>query len=246
MRRLRRCAGLAVLLLATACGRPDAGPDTTLSATGAAGAEPAAIVTSSSSSTTVPATTVAPNTTVRPVPPATTATTTAPRTPPPPAPTIPAGTVPTIPIDTVVAASTTVTEGSTTATMRAVREQYLGEKVYVWVEATSAERITSVRIDFGDGYVTNDPQTLPSTMLFTKTMSGGATRAHVYGAAGRYRITVTLTVVPGMAAPALGAPTEPQWIPSGLEHAVTVKADFVQRTDPAPAGYPRLPPMASE
>ena len=255
MRRLRRCVGLAGLVLATACGTPDAGTDTTLSAAGAAGAEPANSVTSSSSSTTVPATTVAPTTTVRPAPPATTATTattTARRTgapaTPAPAPAIAAGTVPTIPMDTVVAVTTTRTEGSTVANVRAVREQYLGEKVYVWVEATSAERITSTRIDFGDGYVTTDPQTtVPSTLLTAGAMSAGTTRAHVYPGAGRYRITVTLTVIPGMAAPVLsGPPTDLQWLPSGPEHAVTVTADLLQRPDAAPPGYPRLPPMMSE
>jgi hypothetical protein len=250
MRRLRRGAGLVGILLATACGSPDAGTDTTLSAAGAAGAEPAPTVTSSSSSTTLPATTVAPSTTVPRAAPATTATTTARRTGAPAAPaptTIPAATVPTIPVDTVVAVTTTRTEGSTVANVRAVREQYLGEKVYVWVEATSAERITSIRIDFGDGYVTTDPQTLPSSLLTATSMSCGATRAHVYPAAGRYRITVTLTVVPGLAAPVLtGPPTELQWLPTGPEHAVTITADLRQRPDAAPPGYPRLPPMMSE
>ena len=240
-------------MLATACDGPDAGRDTTLSAAGAVGTEPATIVSSSSSSTTPPATTVAvaPTTTVRPAAPATTATTTPRRTGPPAAPAPPpgviAGTVPTIPTDTVVAVTTTVTEGSTVANVRAVREQYLGEKVYVWVEARSADRIASIRIDFGDGYVTTDPQGLPSTLLTVGTMSGGTTRAHIYPAAGRYRIRVTLTVVPGMAAPVLsGPPTELQWLPSGPEHAVTVTADLVQPPDAAPPGYPRLPPMVSE
>ncbi len=231
-----------------ACGNPDAGPDTTLSAAGGpAGAEPAPTVTS----TTVPATTVAPTTTVRSAPPATTATTRVPRTGPPPAPaptvTVPANPVPTIPIDTVVAKSISVTEGSTVVQVRAVSEQYLGEKVYVWVEATSAERIASIQIDFGDGYVTTNPQSLPSTLFTTKTMSAGATRAHVYPAAGRYRITVSLTVVPGLAAPVLsGPPTELQWLPTGPVHAVTVKADLLQRPDPAPAGYPACPRWSSE
>jgi len=235
MRRLRRCAGLLGILLATACGRPDAGTETTLSAAGAAGAEPAPTVTSSTSSTTAqPATTVAPTTTVRPAP-ATTATTAVRRSPPPlaPPPTISAGTVPTIPTDTYLAASTTVTEGSTTATLKAVPEQYLGEKVYVWVEATSTERITSIRIDFGDGYVTTEPKALPS---------------HVSPAAGRYRITVTLPLVPGIAAPKLppSPPTEMQWLPTGPEHAVTVSANLRQRPDAAPPGYPRLPTVTSE
>ena len=126
-----------------------------------------------------------------------------------------------------------MTEGSTTATLKAVPEQYLGEKVYVWVEATSTERITSIRIDFGDGYVTTDPKALPS---------------HVYPAAGRYRISVTLTLVPGIAAPKLppSPPTEMQWLPTGPEHAVTVTAELRQRPDAAPPGYPRLPAVMSE
>ncbi|MDP1803742.1 MAG: hypothetical protein Q8K72_01110 [Acidimicrobiales bacterium] len=246
---LRRCAVPLVLLLAAACGSPHAGPDTTLSAAGgAAGAEPSPTLTSSTSSTAVVPATVAPTTTARP--PATTAApTTAPARPrptappaPAPAPTEPPGTVLAVAPETVSPVSTSVTQGSTTAIVRAVREQYLGEKVYVWVEATSAERITSIEVDFGDGYVTTDPQPLPSTLLFTKAMSASTTRAHVYPAAGRYRIRVTLTVVPGIAAPVLaGPPSELQWNPSGPEHAVTVTTDIQQRPDPAPFEFPRLP-----
>lgn len=244
---LRRRAVPFVMLLAVACGRPGAGPDTTLSAAGeAAGVEPAPTVTSSSSTTTTVPVTVAPTTTRRPAAPTTAATRPAPLAAPPP--TAPPGPVPTIAPETLAAVTTNVTQGSTVALVKAVREQYLGEKVYVWVEATSAERIASIRIDFGDGYVTTDPQPLPSTLLLTGAMSASTVRAHVYPAPGQYRITVTLTVVPGLATPMLppSAPTELQWIPSGPEHPVTVSTAFRQRPDPAPPWYPRLPGLTSE
>lgn len=246
MRRLRRCVGLAGLLLAMACGPRGAGPDTTLSAAGTAGAEPASTVTSSSSTTTAVPATVAPTTTVRRPAPTVAPTTAAPRTVPPPVP-APTATVLTVAPETISSVQTTVTQGSTVVGLRAVREQYLGEKVYALVEATSAERISSIQIDFGDGYVTTDPQTLPSTLLTGGSMSAAAIRAHVYQAPGRYRITVTLTVVPGVAAPMPPSPpTELQWFASGPAHTVTVSAELRQRPDAAPPGYPRLPAMTSE
>lgn len=250
---LRRCAVLLVFLVpAVACGSPDAGPDTTLSAAGgAAGAEPAPTVTASTPPTTVVPVTAAPTTTARaPVTtgPATTAATRArPSTPPPPPP-APPPTVLSVDPATLLAETTSVTRGGTTALLKAVREQYLGEKVYVWVEATAAERIVSIQIDFGDGYVTTNPQPIPWTLITTGSMSASTQRAHVYPAAGRYRITVTLTVVPGLATPSIppSSPTELQWFPSGPEHAVTVTADFRQRPDAAPFEFPRVPGVTSE
>ena len=223
------------MLLATACGGPDAGPDPTLTAAGAAGAEPAPTVTAPAPSTTLPPTTAAPPTTARLASTAATATTAAPRprptAAPAPATTAVAAPGPTVAPETVSSVTTTVTQGSTVANMRAVREQYLGEKVYVWAEATSAERITSIQVDFGDGSVTTDPQTLPSTLFTVGAMSASTTRVHVYPVPGRYRITVTFTVVPGFATPRLppSPPTELQWMPTGPEHAVTVTADLRQR-----------------
>jgi hypothetical protein len=249
---LRRCAVPLVLLLAVACGSPDAGPDTTLSAAGGtAGAEPAPAVTSSTPPTTVAPVTAAPPTTARaPVTtgPATTAATRPRPTTPPPPPPAPPPTVLSVDPATVLPVTTNVTQGGTTAFVKAVREQYLGEKVYVSVEATAAERIVSIQIDFGDGYVTTNPQPIPWTLMTTGAMSASAQRTHVYPAAGRYRITVTLTVVPGLATPSIppSSPTELQWFPSGPEHPVTVTADFLQRPDPAPFQFPRVPGVTSE
>lgn len=251
MRRLRRCAGLLGLVVATACGRPGAAPDTTLTAAGAEAA--AAVAPSSSTTTAVPVTAAPTTTTVRRTAPPPAPTTTIARTPPPavlgaPTTTLLAGPGMLVAPETVQVVATNVTDRSTTVNMQAVREQYLGEKVYVTVAATSMERIVSIRIDFGDGYATTDPQPLPSTLLTVGAMPASATRAHVYPAPGHYRITVTLTVVPGVAAPLPppSPPTEIQWIPSGPEHAVTLAADLRQRPDAAPPGYPRLPPLASE
>jgi hypothetical protein len=252
MGRLRRFAAPLVLLLAVACGNPDAGPDTTLSAAGGlAGAEPAPTVTSATAPTTVVPVTAAPTTTARP-PVTTGPTTTAaarprPTTPPPPTTASPGPVLSADPA-TLLAETTSVTQGGTTAFVKAVREQYLGEKVYVWVEATAAERIVSIQIDFGDGYVTTNPQPIPWTLITTGAMSASAQRSHVYPAAGHYRITVTLTLVPGLATASIppSSPTELQWFSSGPEHAVTVTADFRQRPDPAPFTFPRVPGVTSE
>lgn len=233
------------LLVATACGSPGPPADRTLSAAGQAGAEPAPAPTSTTSPTTtvtvtVPPTTVAPPTTTAKRP---TTPTRAPAPPPPPPPS--ATTTPTIALDTFAPVTTSVTQGPTTVTMRAVTEEYLGEKVYVEVEAGSTEYISSVRIDFGDGYVTTDPQRQRPAPGPNPPMFGGAQRAHIYPAAGRYRITVTVTLVPGLWNFAL-SPTEPPWFPTGPEHTVTVAANLLQRPDTAPPGYPRLPALVSE
>lgn len=255
MRRLSRCAAVVGFLLAAACGSAGPGADTTLSATGSASPEPAPAPTSSTSPTTTVAVTLPPPT-------ATTATTSttgttgttattvkrAPATTAPPAPRpVPAPPPPatptTVALDTLVAASTSVTQGATTVTLKAVPEEYLGEKVYAVVEASSTEYIASIRIDFGDGYLTTDAQTQQASL--DPTIHGYAARAHVYPTAGIYRITVTVTVVPGLWA-FVPTPLPGQWMPTGPEHTVTVAADLLQRPDAAPPGYPRLPALVSE
>lgn len=146
-------------------------------------------------------------------------------------------------LDTLVAASTTVTQGTTTVTLKAVPEEYLGEKVYVEVEASSTEYISAIHIDFGDGHVTTDAQTHQASL--DPTIHAYAAYAHVYAAAGRYRITITVTVAPGFWA-FTPTPLPGQWMTTGPEHTVSVTADLLQRPDAAPAGFPRLPTLPSE
>jgi hypothetical protein len=135
--------------------------------------------------------------------------------------------------------------GTTTITLTAVREQYLGEKVQVNVDVTSMEEITSISIDFGDGYRTVNPATFSGPQL---PQAAGTIRSHVYPAAGRYRITATVTVVPGQPAFLPTGPGVPSWmwLATGPEHTVAATAELLQRAELAPPNYPRIPGVIGE
>ena len=259
MRRLALAAGLvpAAAVLAACGGSAGPGVERTLTAAGSGGEAVSPETTSTPVlptmapvvSTTVQ---VRPRPTTAPAPRATvaagpaTATEYAP--PPPPAGVQPDG------YGGYGGVSTATAEG-TTVTLRVYpREQYMGERVQVGLEVAGATAVRAIRLDLGDGTVVDSPQTHTWSCPTASRRVGDGVPAHVYGAPGVYRVTVTVTAVPCQilpgppggwtgpdGQPAVGMPTP--WVAAGPEQVLSVSIPVHQRPDrpPPPVGPPPGP-----
>ena len=248
---LRRRAVPFVLVLAAACGNTGPAPDRVLSAAGAASPEaPVPTTATSAAPTTTKPVVTSTSTTARPA-----ATTVARSTSTPsPAPSAPlsSGVVPDGYGGKGGVIATTV-GGSTLTLWVYPRAQYLGEMMQVAVEVTGKDAITSLTIDFGNGYVLTSPREY-SWDCATQDRKVGNNKWYVYPAPGQYRITATAGVIPcgihpgppaGIIGPD-GQPlsTDPMPLSAiGTPHAVSAGMDVLQRPDrpPAPVGPPPGP-----